>query len=343
MLLIAVINAAMRLDGVRSEVTDIIIGSLLVVSVVAPTLLTWVSGLVPVGPGGRRHRPTPPPPPPPPREHPDPSSNPAQRKATTHMSNHTRRLSALAVLALTASLSLTACGGDDERLGSDGGGGGGGDGGSLHHDDPQVARQPLLRRQHRRRRACRRRVRRLGRGGRPGTGDAGPDSQVAFIQTATQQGVGALVVSANDPSALCDSIEQAQEVDIKVVTFDSDTECRDVFVSQADAQGIATKQIELIADQIGGSGDIAILSAAANATNQNEWIGLMEEDLEANYPDITLVDTVYGDDDDQKSFDETAALLQANPDLKGIVSPTTVGIAAAARYLSTRSTRARSR
>ena len=61
----------------------------------------------------------------------------------------------------------------------------------------------------------------------------------------------------------------------------------------------------------------------------------MEEELAANHPDITLVDTVYGDDDDQTSFDKTAALLQSHPNLKGIISPTTVGIAAAARYLST--------
>src|SRR3546814_2664122 len=61
----------------------------------------------------------------------------------------------------------------------------------------------------------------------------------------------------------------------------------------------------------------------------------MEEELAANHPDIELVDVVYGDDDDQTSFDRTAALLQTYPDLKGIISPTTVGIAAAARYLST--------
>lgn len=61
----------------------------------------------------------------------------------------------------------------------------------------------------------------------------------------------------------------------------------------------------------------------------------MEKELEANHPNIELVDVVYGDDDDQKSFDQTAALLSKYPDLKGIVSPTTVGIAAAARYLST--------
>ena len=170
-----------------------------------------------------------------------------------------------------------------------------------------------------------------------GPDQATPDSQVSFINTAAQQGVGALVVSANDPTAICDALNEARDAEVKVVTFDSDTEtdCRDVFVSQADAQGIASKQVELIADQIGGSGEIAVLSAAANATNQNEWISLMEEDLAANYPDIELVDTVYGDDDDQKSFDQTAALLSSHPDLKGIVSPTTVGIAAAARYLST--------
>ena len=61
----------------------------------------------------------------------------------------------------------------------------------------------------------------------------------------------------------------------------------------------------------------------------------MKKDLAANHPNIKLVDVVYGNDDDQTSFDKTAALLQAHPNLKGIISPTTVGIAAAARYLST--------
>jgi rhamnose transport system substrate-binding protein len=149
--------------------------------------------------------------------------------------------------------------------------------------------------------------------------------------------VSALVVSANDPTAIGDALEEARSAGTKVVTFDSDTEpqFRDLFVNQASPEGIADKQLELIADQIGGEGEIAILSASANATNQNAWIALMEEKLASDYPDIELVETVYGDDDDQTSFDKTAALLQSHPDLKGIVSPTTVGIAAAARYVST--------
>ncbi|HET6665656.1 MAG TPA: rhamnose ABC transporter substrate-binding protein, partial [Intrasporangium sp.] len=156
------------------------------------------------------------------------------------------------------------------------------------------------------------------------------------INTAAQQGVNGLVVSANDPTAICDALNEARDAGTKVVTFDSDTnpDCRDLFINQATAEGIAKVQVDMIAEQIGDSGEIAILSASANATNQNAWIEMMEKELEANHPDIELVDTVYGDDDDQTSFDKTAALLQSHPDLKGIISPTTVGIAAAARYLS---------
>jgi rhamnose transport system substrate-binding protein len=160
---------------------------------------------------------------------------------------------------------------------------------------------------------------------------------VSYINTLTQQGVGAIVVSANDPKAICDALDEARDNDVKVVTFDSDTdpECRDLNVNQASAEGIAKAQVDLISEQIGDAGEVAILSASANATNQNAWIEMMTTDLKENHPNVTLVDTVYGDDDDQTSFDKTAALLQSHPDLKGIISPTTVGIAAAARYLST--------
>ncbi len=170
-----------------------------------------------------------------------------------------------------------------------------------------------------------------------GPSEATAESQVSYINTLTQQGVGAIVVSANDRAAICDALVEAKDAGTKVVTFDSDTnaECRDVFVSQADSEGIARAQVDIITEQIGDSGQIAILSASANATNQNEWIDLMKKDLEENHPNVELVEVVYGDDDDQLSFDKTAGLLQTYPDLKGIVSPTTVGIAAAARYLST--------
>jgi rhamnose transport system substrate-binding protein len=170
-----------------------------------------------------------------------------------------------------------------------------------------------------------------------GPAESTPDAQVSYINTATQQDVGALVVSANDPKAICDALDEARDAGVKVVTFDSDTnpECRDLFVNQATAEGIAKAQVDLIAEQIGDAGEIAIVSATANATNQNAWIDIMKELLASEHPNIQLVDVVYGDDDEQVSFDKTAALLQSHPNLKGIISPTTIGISAAARYLST--------
>jgi rhamnose transport system substrate-binding protein len=245
-----------------------------------------------------------------------------------------RRLSALAAVTLVASLALTACGSDDDGGDSEAGGGDGG-GNTTVTFLPKNLGNPYFDTSSA---GGKKAVEEFG-----GTFDevgpdtASPDAQVQFINTAAQQGVNALVVSANDPEAICDALNEARDAGTTVVTFDSDTnpECRDLFVNQASAEGIAKAQVDLIADQIGDSGEIAILSAAANATNQNAWIKMMEEELKANHPDIKLVDTVYGDDDDQTSFDKTAALLQSHPNLKGIISPTTVGIAAAARYLST--------
>jgi rhamnose transport system substrate-binding protein len=170
-----------------------------------------------------------------------------------------------------------------------------------------------------------------------GPSDANASSQVSYINTLSQQQTDVIVTAANDPNAICGALQQARTAGAKVVTFDSDTnpDCRDLFVNQATSEGIAENQVKLISDLIGGSGKIAILSATPNATNQNTWIELMKKELaKPEYSKVELVTTAYGNDDDQKSFTETQGLLRSYPDLKGIISPTTVGIAAAARYLS---------
>jgi rhamnose transport system substrate-binding protein len=171
-----------------------------------------------------------------------------------------------------------------------------------------------------------------------GPSEASPSAQVSYINTLSQQGTDVIVVSANDKDAICGALTEAKTGGAKVVTYDSDTnpQCRDVFVNQASADGIAQSQIKLISDAIGpDGGEIAILSATANATNQNAWIEKMKTELaKPEYGKLTLVTTVYGDDQDQKSFQEAQGLLATYPNLKGIVSPTTVGVAAAARYLS---------
>jgi rhamnose transport system substrate-binding protein len=243
------------------------------------------------------------------------------------------RMAPLTAAALTLALVATGCAGGDG-----GGGGGGDDGGSptmaflpkqLNNPYTDVV---------------------LG-GGEDGAEEAGYESQVLgpleasssaqipFIEQATQEGSDVIVIAANDPDAVGPSLQTARDAGAKIVAFDSDTnpDYRDIFISQVVAKDVALIQLEIISEQIGGAGDIAILSATATAANQNEWIKFMEEELESNpdYADINLVAKVYGDDDADKSFQETQGLLSSYPDLKGIISPTTVGIAAAAKYLST--------
>jgi ABC-type sugar transport system ATPase subunit len=97
---------------------------------------------------------------------------------------------------------------------------------------------------------------------------------------------------------------------------------------------IGQSQVDWIAKAMGsGGGEVAILSAAATAENQNTWIKFMKEQFK-KYPELKLVDTVYGNDDAATSAEKAAGLLQSHPNLKGIISPTTVGIAAAAKYIS---------
>jgi rhamnose transport system substrate-binding protein len=164
---------------------------------------------------------------------------------------------------------------------------------------------------------------------------ATPSSQIPAIQAAISRGANALIVSATDPTALCPTLESAMKRGITVVTYDSDAPtCRTMFINQASTPQIGTSEVDLLAQEIGDSGQIAIVSAAASATNQNAWIGYMKQELK-KYPKMTLVSTVYGNDDPTTATQVTQGLLQQYPNLKGIISPTTVGIAAAAAVLDT--------
>jgi rhamnose transport system substrate-binding protein len=173
-----------------------------------------------------------------------------------------------------------------------------------------------------------------------GPNDASASSQVSYINTLIQQQQDVIAIAANDPNAVCPSLKQARAAGIKIVGFDSDAskDCRDVFINQATTQGIGESLVKMANELAGGEGEIAILSATPNATNQNAWIEVMKTELAkpANSK-LKLVKTAYGNDDDQKSFQEAQGLLQSYPNLKVIVSPTTVGIAAASRYVSSSS------
>jgi rhamnose transport system substrate-binding protein len=160
-------------------------------------------------------------------------------------------------------------------------------------------------------------------------------AQIPAIQAAIAKGANALVLSASDPTALCPTLKSAMARGITVVTYDSDApSCRDLFVNQASSQAIGDSEVDMLAAEIHDKGDIAIVSAEASATNQNTWIGYMKQEL-TKYPNVHLVSTVYGNDDPTTATQVTQGLLEQYPNLAGIISPTTVGILAAASVLDT--------
>src|SRR5215469_583548 len=164
---------------------------------------------------------------------------------------------------------------------------------------------------------------------------ATPASQIPAIQAAISKGANALLVSASDASALCPTLNSAMHRGITVVTYDSDAPaCRSLFINQASSQAIGQSEVDMLAQELHDTGQIAIVSAAASATNQNTWIGYMKTELK-KYPKMQLVSTVYGNDDPTTATQVTQGLLEQYPNLKGIISPTTVGVAAAAAVLDT--------
>src|SRR6516164_1619669 len=176
----------------------------------------------------------------------------------------------------------------------------------------------------------------LGETGTETSGTAAtPASQIPAIQAAIAKGANVLIVSATDPTALCPTLKSAMARGITVITYDSDAPtCRDLFTNQASTAAIGTSEVDLLAKQLNSKGDIAIVSAAASATNQNAWIAFMKQELK-KYPNMHLVSIVYGNDDPTTATQVTNGLLQKYPHLAGIISPTTVGIAAAAAVLDT--------
>jgi len=170
----------------------------------------------------------------------------------------------------------------------------------------------------------------------PAVADA--TSQISYIKDQVQRGVDVIAIAANSPDALNPALDEARAKGVTVLTVDADLagneSHRDAAVMPTDFSKLGESQIELLGSLIGYEGNFAILSATTDAPNQNAWIATMKETLkQAKYARMKLVDIVYGNDDAQKSTTVCEGLLSKYPDLRGIISPTSVGLAASAQTL----------
>jgi rhamnose transport system substrate-binding protein len=162
------------------------------------------------------------------------------------------------------------------------------------------------------------------------------EGQIEIIDSLIAQKVDAIAISANDVDALVPICKKAMNAGVKVISFDSGIapEGRILHLAPSGDEFIGRSQVRMMAELIDYEGQIAILSASSQATNQNAWIEWMKKELEKpDYSKMELVTVVYGDDLSDKSYREAMGLFKSYPNLRGIISPTTVGIAATAKAL----------
>lgn len=162
--------------------------------------------------------------------------------------------------------------------------------------------------------------------------------QIEILTTATTQGVDAIMISNNAGDQLAPAAQAAREAGMTVVTWDSPIpsgEGEQVFVAQVDFDETGVVMADMALSILGEEGgQFAILSASPDAANQNAWIAAMQEALtDEKYANLELVDIVYGNDQSEESYNQALALVDQYPDLKLIMAPTTVGIAAAAKAM----------
>jgi ABC-type sugar transport system substrate-binding protein len=169
------------------------------------------------------------------------------------------------------------------------------------------------------------------------TGPTSADSakQIELLENWVAAGeLDVLCVACNDPEQVARPLRKAQKgkKKIPVVTYDADSQpdARSFFVNQATYDGVARMMVDVLAGQIGGEGKVGILTSSVDAPNQHEWATRMKAYVKEKYPKIVLLpETEHGEDRDL-GITKAKALIEANPDLKGIIGLTSVAVPAAA-------------
>jgi len=157
----------------------------------------------------------------------------------------------------------------------------------------------------------------------PTQADAAAQAQI--VRSYIQQKVDTLIVAPNDPNSMAPVLQQAKDAGIKVLTSDTDApdSVRQAFVSQASTEGLGTALTDQLAKAMGDKGKYAIVSCGETAANLNGWIAVQKTVTAAKYPNMQIVDIVYAGEDQNKATQMATDLMNAHPDLTGLVGECT--------------------
>ncbi len=162
--------------------------------------------------------------------------------------------------------------------------------------------------------------------------------QIEIVTSAATQGANAIMISNNAGDQIAPAVQAAREAGMTVTTWDSPIpsgEGEQLFVAQVDFAETGKVMADMALSILGeDGGKFAVLSASPDAANQNAWIASLQETLkDPAYASLELLDIVYGNDQSEDSYNQALALVDKYPDMELIMSPTSVGIVAAAKAM----------
>lgn len=163
----------------------------------------------------------------------------------------------------------------------------------------------------------------------------GPEKFDATLQTpllaaVVQSKPDAILIAPNDRTAMIGPIQEAVDAGIAVFTVDTKIES-DIALANIASDNIEGGRMaaKALADLIGGKGSVFVESVKAGVSTTDQRQQGFEEGLK-DYPDIKYLGTQFNNDDPTTAASQTAAMLQANPDLAGIFGANLFGAQGAA-------------
>jgi len=167
-----------------------------------------------------------------------------------------------------------------------------------------------------------------------GPTDGDPAKAAELVSQWALQGFDVIAVSADDAQMLGAAMKKAQDRGVRVISWDADVpaDSRSFFVNQATPEQIGFKLVDVLAKEVGESGEVAIVSSSQTSGNQNAWIEQMKKRLE-KYPDLKLIAIEYPGEDQDRCLETTRTLLKAYPDLKGVWGLSSVAFPGAAEAI----------
>lgn len=167
---------------------------------------------------------------------------------------------------------------------------------------------------------------------------ASAQGQVDVFNSLIARRFSVITTTSNNPTQLAPALRRARKQGIKVVSYDSDVapDARDFFIQNTNYAAHGKALVDAVAKYTGGDAQVAILSSTPDATIQNEWINALKTYMASAYPKMKIVTTQYGQSSPSQSLTAGLNILQANPNVTGIIAPdgaAEVGAAAAVEKL----------